>query len=163
MLSSLTGIISYICINCQSSNIESVDHVGVPFFPVACVVQDVVESLCCHVLAHDSHLRGKTDIVSLTLSNLKKFSIAVEYKVCSSSPVVFPSGADVIKCWQIFNAFCYRADEKWKHFTVLTKASYRLYIDLFISLSLKALLSVWLSHVRSQRVEVDTANSEYLQ
>lgn len=77
----LTGIISHVCIDCQSSNIESVDHVGVPFFPVACVVQDVVESLCCHVLAHDSHLRGKTDIGLLTLSNLKNFSIAVEYKV----------------------------------------------------------------------------------
>ncbi len=77
----LTGIISYICINCQSSNIESVDHVGVPFFPVARVVQDVVESLCRHVLAHDSHLREKTDIVSLSHSNLKNFSITVEYKV----------------------------------------------------------------------------------
>lgn len=59
----LTGVISDVGVGCQPPDIVRVDHVGVPLPPVAGVVEDVIDSLCCHVLTHYPHLGHKTQTV----------------------------------------------------------------------------------------------------
>ena len=53
----LTGIISDVSVGSQPGDVVRVDHVGVPLFAVAGVMEDVIQRLCRHILTHYPHLK----------------------------------------------------------------------------------------------------------
>lgn len=55
----LTGVVSHISVNSQASDVVGLDHVRVPFFAVAGVVQHVIECLGRDILAGDASLWGE--------------------------------------------------------------------------------------------------------